>query len=83
MFVMYDIFFLFYGCTGKSVCRSLFSRSLSISCDLRTKRKREGEEETDSENHLAKRRKSESLHIMHVDLQLCEHIIQYPYNGIR
>ena len=48
---------------GKKVCRSLFSRSMSISCDVSTKRKREREEgeREDTENHLAKRKKSESI----------------------
>ena len=51
--------------TGRSVCRSLFSRSMSVSCEVGSRRKREreegeeGEEREGAENQLAKRRKSE------------------------
>ena len=55
--------------TGRSVCRSLFSRSMSVSCEVGSRRKREreegegegeGGEREGAENQLAKRRKSES-----------------------
>ena len=60
--------------TVRSVCRSLFSRSMSVSCEVGTKRKREREEEEEgeeregTENQLAKRRKSECFNIVYHQL---------------
>ena len=60
----------FFVSTGKSVCRSLFSRSLSVSCEVGTKRKRgreEEEEEEGSVTHPSKRRLTLQRHHTMVD----------------
>ena len=72
------------GAAGRSVCRSLFSRSMSVSCEVGSRRKREREEEgveggerEGAENQLAKRRKSESSHTHFIHILYLVHLCMY------